>query len=131
MPKEFPRARRVAELIQRELSRLIAAELQDPRLRLVTVTDVEVTRDLAHARVFISVLGSDDASDAVAALRHAAGHLRRELGGVLRLRMLPDLHFVEDRVLVAGSRISALINEAVAEDRRHYRDESDSGSKES
>jgi ribosome-binding factor A len=125
MPKEFPRARRVAEQIQRELSRLIAVELQDPRLRLVTVTEVQVTRDLAHAKVFVSVLGADDASEAVVALRHAASHLRRLLGSELRMRVLPELHFVEDRVLVEGSRLSALINEAVAEDARHHREQED------
>jgi ribosome-binding factor A len=128
MPKEFPRARRVAEQIQRELSRLITVELQDPRLRLVTVTEVQVTRDLAHAKVFVSVLGSDDASEAVAALRHAAGHLRRLLGAGLRMRVLPELHFAEDRVLVEASHLSALINQAVAEDERHHRDDPETGS---
>lgn len=125
MPKDFPRARRVAEQIQRELSRLISVELRDPRLRLVTVTEVEVTRDLAHAKVFVSVLGSDDASDAVSALRHAAGHLRHLLGHELSLRSIPELHFVEDRVLIEGSRLSALINKAVAEDASHHPADSD------
>jgi ribosome-binding factor A len=124
MPKDFPRARRVAEQIQRELSRLITVELKDPRLRLVTVTDVEVTRDLAHAKVFVSVLGSDDASQAVAALKHAAGHLRRLLAGAMRMRVVPELHFSEDRVLIEGSRLSALINKAVADDASHHRDNS-------
>lgn len=127
MPRDFPRARRVAEQLQRELSRLIVAELKDPRLRLVTVTEVEVTRDLAHAKVFVSVLGSDDASEAVAGLRHASGHLRRLLAREMRLRSVPELHFSEDRVLVEGSRLSSLINQAVAEDVRHHRDEPDSG----
>ncbi len=128
MPKDFPRARRVAEQIQRELSRFIAVELKDPRLRLVTLTDVEVTRDLAHAKVFVTVLGSDDASEAVTALRHAAGHLRHLLAGVLRMRVLPELHFAEDRVLVEGSRLSALINRAVADDASHHRDDPESES---
>ncbi len=119
MPKDFPRARRVAEQIQRELSRLITAELKDPRLKLVTVTEVEVTRDLAHAKVFVSVLGSDDASHAVAGLKHAAGHLRRLLARDMRMRSVPELHFHEDRVLIEGSRLSALINKAVADDAQH------------
>lgn len=131
MPKDFPRARRVAEQIQRELSRLVTSELKDPRVRLVTVTEVEVTRDLAHAKVFVSVLGSDDASEAVKGLRSAAGHLRRLLSRDMRMRSVPELHFVEDRVLVEGSRLSALINQAVADDARHHQDEPESGSKES
>jgi ribosome-binding factor A len=125
MPKDFPRARRVAEQIQRELSRLITTELKDPRVRLVTVTEVQVTRDLEHAKVFISVLGSDDASTAVAALKHAAGHLRGQIGRVMRLRVVPELHFTEDRVLIEGSRLSALINQAVADDAKHHPEEKD------
>jgi ribosome-binding factor A len=128
MPKEYPRARRVADQIQRELSRLIVVELKDPRLRLVTVTEVEVTRDLAHAKVFVSVLGSDDAGDAVAALRHAAGHLRHLLGQAMRMRTVPELHFSEDRTLVEASRLSALINRAVADDKRHHTDDPENGS---
>ncbi len=120
MPKDFPRARRVGEQIQRELSQLIRTELKDPRVRLVTVTEVQVTRDLEHAKVFVSVLGSDDASAAVAALNHAAGHLRHLLGREMRLRVVPVLQFVEDRVLVEGGRLSALISKAVAEDARHH-----------
>ena len=123
MPKEYPRARRVAGQIQRELSRLITAELQDPRLRLVTVTEVDVSPDLSHAKVFITVLGADQAVDAVAALRHASVHLRRLLGQVLRMRHVPELRFVEDRALIEGSRLSALINRAVADDERHHPDE--------
>jgi ribosome-binding factor A len=125
MPKDFPRARRVAEQIQRELSRLIASELKDPRIRLVTVTEVEVTRDLAHAKVYVSVLGSDDASEAVEGLRSAAGHLRRLLSRDMRMRSVPELHFTEDRVLIEGSRLSALINQAVADDVRHHTDQAE------
>ncbi len=126
MPKDFPRARRVAEQIQRELSHLISTELKDPRVRLVTVTEVEVTRDLAHAKVFVSVLGSDDASTAVEGLRSAAGHLRRLLSRDMKMRSVPELHFVEDRVLIEGSRLSALINQAVADDASHHQDKPDS-----
>jgi ribosome-binding factor A len=125
MPKEFPRARRVGDQIQRELSQLIRTELKDPRVRLVTVTEVQVTRDLEHAKVFVSVLGSDDASAAVAALNHAAGHLRRLLGREMRLRVVPELQFAEDRVLVEGGRLSALISQAVAEDAKHHQEQGD------
>jgi ribosome-binding factor A len=127
MPKDFPRSRRVAEQIQRELSRLVSTELQDPRLRLLTITQVEVSRDLEHAKVYVSVLGSDDASNAVEALRHASGRLRQVLGRSMRMRSVPELHFAEDRVLIEGSRLSALINQAVAEDNRHHRVAEDDG----
>jgi ribosome-binding factor A len=125
MPRDFPRSRRVAEQIQRELSRLITAEFQDPRLKLVTITEVEVSRDLSHARVYVSVLGSDDPSDAVAALKHASGRLRQMLSHALRMRGVPELRFVEDKVLIEGSRLSGLINKAVAEDERHHEDDKD------
>lgn len=122
MPREYPRSSRVAEQLQRELSRLITSELQDPRLRGVTVTAVDVSRDLANARVYITVLGSDDAREALEALRHAAGKLRQVLGKALRMRYIPQLRFEQDQALIEGSRISALINKAVADDASHHDD---------
>ncbi|GBE10225.1 ribosome-binding factor A [bacterium BMS3Bbin12] len=118
MPKEFSRTRRVGEQIQRELSALIRRDLQDPRAGWVTITGVRMSRDLVHARVFVSVLDENrDPMQAVAALNHAAGFLRRLLGRTLGLRVVPRLRFEHDASIERGARLSSLIDQAVNEDR--------------
>lgn len=124
MPKEFSRTRRVGEQIQRELSTLIRRDLQDPRASWVTVTGVQMSRDLAHARVFVSVLDEgQDPAQAVAALNHAAGFLRRQLGRALGLRVVPRLRFEHDASIERGARLSSLIDQAVDGDRHRDRAE--------
>lgn len=84
--------------IQRILGTLISQELQDPRLAFVTVTRVEVTDDLRHCKVFVSVIGDRSAArKSLDALTHASGFLRGELGRKIDLRHTPELNFVEDR----------------------------------
>ena len=118
MAKEFPRTRRIGEQLQRELAELIRSELNDPRLGMITVSAVEVTRDLAHAKVFIAVLGADrqQIEASLEALRSAAGFLRKLLGRKLRLRTIPALHFHYDDSFDRGARLSQLINEAISRD---------------
>lgn len=118
MPKEFSRSRRVGEQLQRELSALIRREIQDPRAGWVTVTGVRMSRDLANARVFVSVLdeGREPAA-AVEALNHAAGFLRRLLGRSLGLRVVPRLRFEYDESIARGAHLSTLIDAAVGRDR--------------
>lgn len=118
MAKEFPRTRRIGEQLQRELAELIRSELNDPRLGMITVSAVEVTRDLAHAKVFIAVLGADQQQieASLEALRSAAGFLRKLLGRKLRLRTIPALHFHYDDSFDRGARLSQLINEAISRD---------------
>lgn len=112
------RSRRVGEQMQRELALLIQQELKDPRLGMITVSGVEVTRDFAHAKVFVTVLSDDTAQveKSLAGLRHAAGFLRRELGRRMQLRTIPELHFAHDTSVERGTRLSALIDQAVAAD---------------
>ena len=118
MPKDFSRTRRVGEQLHRELSELIRDELKDPRLGIVTINAVEVTRDLGHAKVYFTRLGEASArADATRVLNHAAGFLRRELGRRLSLRIVPQLRFYYDDSVERGSRLSHLIDEAVASDR--------------
>ena len=118
MPREFSRTRRVGEQIQRELAELVRAELKDPRLGMVTIQAVEVTRDLGHAKVFFTVLGNKGpVQESQAVLQHAAGFLRGELGRRMVIRSVPQLHFVYDESVERGSRLSHLIDEAVASDR--------------
>lgn len=114
MPRDHSRTLRVAEQIQRELAELIRLELKDPRVGMVTLTDVEVTADYAHAKVFFTTLGtSDQIAAATAGLNHAAGFLRHELGQRIKLRGIPQLHFVYDESVERGVRLSRLIDEAV------------------
>ena len=124
MPKEFPRTRRVGEQIQRELAALIREELKDPRLGMVSISSVQVTRDLAHAKVHVSVLGNDEQSaESIDVLNHAAGFLRHKLGKLLHIRIIPNLRFYHDRSLEEGARLGALINEAIATDKANKDDE--------
>mgnify|MGYP001819374303 FL=1 len=124
MPKEFPRTRRVGEQIQRELAELIRDEIKDPRVGMVSVTAVIVSRDLSHAKVYVSVLGNAEQAEAsVRVLGNAAGFLRHKLGKILHIRTIPELRFYLDRSLEEGARMGALINEAIASDKEHGGDE--------
>jgi ribosome-binding factor A len=117
MPKDFPRGRRIADQIQRELSEIIRLEIKDPRVDLVTITDVEVTQDNAHAKVFFTVLGEPVQQEVASkALEHAAGFLRSTLAKRIKLRTVPQLHFHYDVSVERGMRLSRLIDEAVAGD---------------
>ena len=114
MPKDTARAGRLADQIQRELAELIRTELKDPRVDLVTITDVEVSADYQHARVFFTSLrGADAAGAALAGLSHAAGFLRSRLARSLSTRTVPELHFSYDESIERGARLSRLIDEAV------------------
>ena len=124
MPREFPRTRRVGEQIQRELAALIHDELRDPRLGMVSISSVQVSRDMAHAKIHISVLGKDEqVSESLGVLNHAAGFLRHKLGKILHMRVIPVLRFYHDRSLEDGARLGALINEAIASDKGNADDE--------
>jgi ribosome-binding factor A len=92
------RRERIDHELQRELARLIATELKDPRLGFVTVTRVDITDDMQHAKVFVSIIGDRHvARQSMDALESAGGFLRGELGHAVRLRFTPDLTFIEDR----------------------------------
>ena len=122
MPRDFPRSRRIAEQVQRELSDIIRLELKDPRVGMITLTDVEVTPDNAHARVYFTLLGeASHIEEAAAGLQHAAGYLRSQLAQRLRLRVVPQLHFEHDASVERGIRVSQLIDAAVAEDTKRKR----------
>jgi len=116
MPKDFSRGRRIADQIQRELSDIIRLEIKDPRVSLVTVTDVEVSQDNAHAKVFFTVLGEPVQQEAATrALEHASGFMRSTLAKRINLRTVPQLHFHYDVSVERGMRLSRLIDEAVGE----------------
>ena len=123
MAKEFSRTQRIGDQMQRELAQLIQREIKDPRLGLVTITGVDVSRDLAHAKIFITIMGQDDNEEAVRCnlriLNEAAGFLRMQLGKSMKLRSVPQLHFNYDASIRRGVELSSLIERAVAEDRKH------------
>lgn len=117
------RADRVAEAMRDELSAILRQEVRDPRLPpLVSVVEVRVSRDLSHARVFLSVLGDEAArKDAGTAIRSASGFIRRELSHRLRLRIAPELEFILDQSIERGIRLSGLIDETVRQDEARHR----------
>jgi len=119
MKRHSQRAQRVAEQVQRELAQLLREEVKDPRVGRVTITAVEVSADLSHAKVFVTHLaGREHAGEAVEALQHTAGFLRGELARRMRLYTVPQLHFAYDDSIESGMRLSQLIDAAVAADRK-------------
>jgi len=130
------RVQRVADQIQRDLATLIQMEVNDPRVGMVSVTGVEVSRDLAHARVYVTVMttagdagteggaGQPDAQqieENITALNKAAGYLRTLLAKQLNLRAVPKLQFHYDGSIERGQRLSSLIDDALAADREHHK----------
>ena len=119
MPREFKRSERVAGSMRRELARLIQMEVMDPEVGFVSLSDVEVSRDLSHAKVFITVFESEKADSSLKALKRASGYLRRRLGQEMRIRSVPELHFHHDSSVETGQRMDGLIDAAVAADREY------------
>ena len=113
MAKDFARSSRVAEQMQRELADLLQFEVKDPRVGMVTITEVEVTGDMAHAKIYYT------AKEGTAALQKGlektAGFLRTQLSKRMLLRSVPQLHFVYDNSIDNGMKISRLIDDVMAE----------------
>src|SRR5947207_6316512 len=104
------RPERVADIIREEITQIVGYELEDPRLTMVTVTDVRVADDLRDASVYITVAGDEQEHDrALEALRHAAPFVRKQLGFALNLRHTPALHFVRDTVEEQAKRVDVLL----------------------
>ena len=122
MPADFPRARRVGEQLRQELADILRREMKDPRVARVTITAVEVTSDLEHAKIFFSLL-EGDVAETRGVLQKAAGFLRTELAHRMRLRTVPRLNFQYDESIERGNRMDRLIDQAIAEDKRHHHDD--------
>jgi ribosome-binding factor A len=106
------RSEMVGGMLRELLSRLLHEDARDPRLALVSVTEVAVSKDLSHARVYVSKIGSDaERAAAVAALNHAAPYFRREIARRTRLRKAPELAFATDDALEGGFRVTRLLDE--------------------
>ena len=118
MPFESRRPDRVAEAIREAVAMFLAEGVKDPRVTgLVTVTGVDVTRDLRHARVHVSILGSEaEKKETMEGLASVAGHLRAKLGRTLRLRMTPELDFRYDASIAHAARIDSLLEQIRADE---------------
>ncbi|HLO02962.1 MAG TPA: 30S ribosome-binding factor RbfA [Symbiobacteriaceae bacterium] len=104
------RAARIADVIQQELAGLIRNELKDPRVGFVSIVKTEVSGDIRHAKVYVSVLGDEkQQKESLKALHSAAGFLRNEVGKALQIRYTPELHFALDDSIAHGSRIAQLL----------------------
>ncbi len=113
------RSDRLGEQLRRDLSQLIQFEIKDPRIGMVSITEVWVSRDLAYARIYVTRIGEVEAREpALEALNNAAGYLRRELGRRLSIRMIPKLSFFYDDSIENGANMEALIEQVVAEDKK-------------
>ena len=122
MAGEFSRTSRIGDQLQKELASIIQFEVKDPRLGLVTVNEVRVAKDLGYADIYYTVLGMDENAEKLAenqeALDSAKNFLRRRLAKEVKLRVMPHLRFHYDNSVLNGTRMSALIDEAVRADGR-------------
>ncbi|MCU7836805.1 MAG: 30S ribosome-binding factor RbfA [gamma proteobacterium symbiont of Taylorina sp.] len=131
MAAEFSRSRRVGELIQRELATLLSREVKDPRLALISITAVDVSRDLSLAKVFYTIMDIDqDAENNKLAivkegLKKATGFLRYELGHRIQLRIVPNLEFRYDESVIHGAQLSQLIDSVIEEDNKRHNSDHD------
>ena len=112
--KGFQRSERVAEQVRRDLADLIRTELKDPRVGMISLTDVELTPDYAHAKVFFTTFNSEHLEEIERGLKRASGFLRRELGKRIHIHTLPELHFVYDNSIERDTSMSQLIDQANA-----------------
>lgn len=132
MARDFSRSQRVSQEMQKEIAIILQREVKDPRIGMATVSGVEISRDLAYAKVFVTFLNlsggekseEEMVADALTALNEAAGFIRSLLGKAMRLRIVPELTFAYDNSLVEGMRMSNLVSNVVKsdEERRHKED---------
>ena len=121
------RPERLAEQIKEEVSLIVAGEVEDPRIGFVTVTDAKITPDLRHAKIYVSVMGTDaEIKESLKVLNHASRFIRNQLGAVLRIRRVPELHFVFDETLRNATRIEELLSEEVEKAREREREQNPS-----
>ncbi|WED26119.1 30S ribosome-binding factor RbfA [Vibrio sp. DW001] len=120
MSKEFSRTQRVSQQLQKELALILQREVRDSRIGMVTISDVEVSRDLAYAKVFVTFLcvGEQTPEKSLAALKEHEVNVRMILGKRIRLRLTPEVRFTYDNTLVEGMRMSNLVSEIISDDKR-------------
>ena len=122
MAKEYSRTSRVSQQVQKELARILQQEVKDPRIGMVTISGVDITRDLAYAKVFVTFLtiGDQTNEESLEGLNAASGYIRKLLGKAMRLRIVPEVRFSFDETLTEGLRISELVSGAVKNDKTKF-----------
>lgn len=123
MAREFGRPQRLADYLRKEISQLIQFELRDPRLGMVGVTEVEVSRDLAHAKVYVTVFGCDTKEamqEPLKVLNGATGFLRSKVARSSTMRIIPTLRFYFDESIARGSHLSSVIDQAIKSDQAFH-----------
>ncbi|WP_145556532.1 30S ribosome-binding factor RbfA [Yersinia canariae] len=123
MAKEFSRSQRVSQEMQKEIALILQREIKDPRVGMATVSGIELSRDLAYAKVFVTFLnvltdnaGPDTVKNGIKALQDASGYIRTLLGKAMRLRIVPELTFAYDNSLIEGMRMSNLVTNVIKND---------------
>ena len=126
MSREFKRSDRVAQELQKEVAVSLQREVKDPRIGMVTVSDVEVSRDLAYAKIFVTFLFDNDQEAIVQGMKgleKASPYIRSLVGKVMRLRIVPELRFIYDESLVEGMRMSNLVSNVIREDEAKHKED--------
>ena len=113
MKRSSGRPQKLGDLIQRELSELLQREVRDPRVGMLTITSVDVSPDLSHAKVFFTLLDKNQLEDTARGLKRSSGFLRSQLARRIKLYTTPELRFVYDESVERGDRLSRLIDRAV------------------
>ncbi|MEN2838188.1 Ribosome-binding factor A [Mannheimia haemolytica] len=126
MSREFKRSDRVAQELQKEVAVILQREVKDPRIGMVTVSDMEVSRDLAYAKIFVTFLFDNDAEaikQGMQGLEKASPYIRTLLGKAMRLRIVPELRFIYDESLVEGMRMSNLVSSVIKNDEEKHKED--------
>jgi ribosome-binding factor A len=110
VPHGFDRRLRVADLMRHEIGKLLISQSHDPRFKFVSVSEIEISKDYANAKVYVTMLNDDQITETLAALNKAAGYFRRELAQAINLRSTPKLHFHYDDSIRRGRRIADLLS---------------------
>lgn len=125
MAKSFSRPQRVGHELQKEIAIILQREIKDPRLGMVTVSGVELSKDLSYAKVFVTFLNDDDSevvTQGLKVLNDATGYIRSLVGRAMKLRIIPELKFVYDQSLVEGMRMSNLVSQVIQQDENRHQD---------
>ena len=120
MPRDFKRTDRVADAIQKELAQIIQQEIKDPRIGMVTISGVKVSKDLAYAKIYVNVMPDEMALESVKTLNSASGFMRTLLSKRINTRTIPSLSFVYDETTLKANRLNKLIEQACASDKKGH-----------
>ncbi|KES18614.1 MULTISPECIES: 30S ribosome-binding factor RbfA [Gilliamella] len=125
MAKAFNRSSRVGHELQKEIAIILQREIKDPRLGMVTVSGVDISRDLSYAKVFVTFLNDDDPQvieQGLNVLNDAKGYIRTLIGKAMRLRIIPEIKFFYDESLVKGMQMSSLVSDVIKQDNERHKD---------